>query len=1448
MKKFISVLMTVVIFLSVVNIGIVVNAFSARTTAPASNNSYYYGDNPYSVGQCTWYAWGRAYEILGSKPHVFSGNANKWYGQGYSCGSTPKVGAIMVTQKTSNSGHVAVVEALYSDGTMLISEYNWDVSLGFGTKKISQTATTRGAHTVLGYIYIIDGSTPSVSHTVDNSYGKDFAAVAKVHIDVFNSDHSDPGNYYIDPNDNCTIHEVYTDGCCKVTYPSSASPTGNRTYYAKISDFTILNSDTTKPVISECKVAAMDDSGYTVSVKVSDNMGVTKVMFPTWIEGQTGDDAIWAVGTYDATLGYWVCWIPVSRYNYYYGVYNTHVYAYDAAGNSVAYGLENIKVPGYRVTFNNNYNSINTNLFAPATTSKSLNGITYSVDASTGIITLNGKASADTCFSTQPFAVSSGDVYKITLDYVSGSVSNGALVLEAEPNGGSRVHFDMQSADKSGTWTISSTQASKISILKLWCWNNGGVTFSNYKIKIKLEKVSSSSSSATAFSPNAKQIGKGLTYGTLPTVSRSGYTFDGWYTAASGGTKITSSSTMSNGSNHTLYAHWKANTYTVTFNANGGSVSPTSKTVTYNSTYGSLPTPTRTGYIFNGWYTATSGGTKITSDTKVTITANQPLYAQWTPIVLSSISVKTNPSDVSYCVGETLNTSGLTLTAKYSDGSTKTISSGFTCSPTTLNTVGTQKITVTYSGKTTSFNVTVNAHSQKTTTTNATCETAGKTVVTCTVCGKKLSETAIPAKGHTVVTDKAVAATCETAGKTEGSHCSVCNKIIKAQTTVSAKGHTQKSTTTNATCETAGKTVVTCTVCGKKLSETAIPAKGHTVVTDKAVAATCETAGKTEGSHCSVCSKVIKAQTTVSAKGHTQKTTTTNATCETAGKTVVTCTVCGKKLSETAIPAKGHTVVTDKAVAATCETAGKTEGSHCSVCSKVIKAQTTVPATGHTQKTTTTKATCETAGKTVVTCTVCGKKLSETAIPAKGHTVVTDKAVAATCETAGKTEGSHCSVCSKVLVAQTTVPAKGHTQKTTTTNATCETAGKTVVTCTVCGKKLSETAIPAKGHTVVTDKAVAATCETAGKTEGSHCSVCAKVLVAQTIVPAKGHTQKTTTTNATCETVGKTVVTCTVCGKKLSETAIPAKGHTVVTDKAVAATCETAGITEGSHCSVCNKVIKAQTTVAAKGHTTKTTTTNATCETAGKTVVTCTVCSKKISETAIPAKGHTVVTDKAVAATCETAGKTEGSHCSVCSKVIKAQTIIPAKGHSYNSVVTPPTATEQGYTTYTCSNCGDKYISDYVPAIGSESFNCKGTVVSYSSIDNTVKIEFIADGASKPAYTETVTGTNIEFSLNGVASGNYTIRVSKENHVTREYNVTINSNADIDLKLHLIGDLNGDGKVNTVDVAKANAHAKGVSSLSGYDLACVDISGDGKVNTIDVSKMNAHAKGVTTLW
>lgn len=120
---------------------------------------------------------------------------------------------------------------------------------------------------------------------------------------------------------------------------------------------------------------------------------------------------------------------------------------------------------------------------------------------------------------------------------------------------------------------------------------------------------------------------------TVPT--RTGYTFGGYYTSTNGGGTQYYTATGASArkwdltSNTTLYAKWIANDYTVTFNANGGSCSTANKTVTYDSTYGTLPTPTRTGYTFVGWFTATTGGTQITTSTKVSTASNHTLYARW---------------------------------------------------------------------------------------------------------------------------------------------------------------------------------------------------------------------------------------------------------------------------------------------------------------------------------------------------------------------------------------------------------------------------------------------------------------------------------------------------------------------------------------------------------------------------------------------------------------------------------------------------------------------------------------------------------------------------------------------------------------------------------------------------------------------------------------------------
>lgn len=152
-------------------------------------------------------------------------------------------------------------------------------------------------------------------------------------------------------------------------------------------------------------------------------------------------------------------------------------------------------------------------------------------------------------------------------------------------------------------------------------------------------------------------------YGTLPTATRIGYTFDGWYDAKTGGNQITSQNTVDISSDTTFYAHWTPVESTVNFDANGGSVSTTSKKVYYNQTMGTMPTPTRTGYAFKNWCTDKNGaGGVITSDYKIswTTSTTSTLYAQWTPINYT-ISYNLNGGSASNKTSYTIETNTFTL-------------------------------------------------------------------------------------------------------------------------------------------------------------------------------------------------------------------------------------------------------------------------------------------------------------------------------------------------------------------------------------------------------------------------------------------------------------------------------------------------------------------------------------------------------------------------------------------------------------------------------------------------------------------------------------------------------------------------------------------------------------------------------------------------------------------
>ena len=134
--------------------------------------------------------------------------------------------------------------------------------------------------------------------------------------------------------------------------------------------------------------------------------------------------------------------------------------------------------------------------------------------------------------------------------------------------------------------------------------------------------------------------GQNIAYDTTAALTKNGYTkkgysFNGWNTKADGsGTKYADEADVTNlsytdGDTITLYAQWSANPYKLTFNANKGSCSEASRMVKYDSTYGVLPTATRIGYTFDGWYTLEDNGVKVTKDTVMQSVYGETVYAHW---------------------------------------------------------------------------------------------------------------------------------------------------------------------------------------------------------------------------------------------------------------------------------------------------------------------------------------------------------------------------------------------------------------------------------------------------------------------------------------------------------------------------------------------------------------------------------------------------------------------------------------------------------------------------------------------------------------------------------------------------------------------------------------------------------------------------------------------------
>ena len=143
-----------------------------------------------------------------------------------------------------------------------------------------------------------------------------------------------------------------------------------------------------------------------------------------------------------------------------------------------------------------------------------------------------------------------------------------------------------------------------------------------------------------------------------------------------------------------------------------------------------------------------------------------------------------------------------------------------------------------------------------------------------------------------------------------------------------------------------------------------------------------------------------------------------------------------------------------------------------------------------------------------------------------------------------------------------------------------------------------------------------------------------------------------------------------------------------------------------------------------------------------------------------------------------------------------------------------------------------------------------GTITTFLDDTDAVTVTLTREGDKSPSYSKVVYGNSAAYKFDSVAEGTYTMTVSKKNHVTRTEKVVVGATTVTkNMQVHPTGDINGDGKITTLDYMKTNAYVKGTITLTEYELKCADVIGtDGKVTTADAMRINAHVKGTKLLW
>lgn len=176
---------------------------------------------------------------------------------------------------------------------------------------------------------------------------------------------------------------------------------------------------------------------------------------------------------------------------------------------------------------------------------------------------------------------------------------------------------------------------------------------------------------------------------------------------------------------------------------------------------------------------------------------------------------------------------------------------------------------------------------------------------------------------------------------------------------------------------------------------------------------------------------------------------------------------------------------------------------------------------------------------------------------------------------------------------------------------------------------------------------------------------------------------------------------------------------------------------------------------------------------------------------------------------------------------------------------TPWTDNGNGTHSRHCTVCKMTDGSAYTETAPIPGYTVYGAATSFGSQTDDMTIQLIKSGESEPAYEAIVKGDATGYSIAGVLPSTYTMKVMKQNHVTREYTVTVeSSNVTQNVKICLLGDVNMDGTISVIDATEGQKDIANLISLNDYQNRLADVNNDGIVSIVDVTLIQKYIAGL----